>query len=323
MRVSVRTLLMARTRPGGGKTRDESGRCGGALAAWVTAFFRAPTPTKTRPQAEPDIRPTLHAVKNHPAPWLDVTSCRTAIWTMNPLALLLLAQLAAPARLTAPVLSFPEPGLDEGAAYQGYQTRFYRDAAANTVQIYLDGREGRVVTLLADAENASVGFSARDGQGRPTTLRWGGDRAGVAQSGRTRVIEYALTADAPTVQLGWFLLGSMRVERDFQYEKRHRAPYAAAVFTLPETDRLVAALERLPADVQRRHLALLGASDIATLRARLRPTVTTTADARRWVARVVQPSLDGRDTMVVEVRVDPRLVAASRAGDSISLGARR
>ena len=27
-----------------------------------------------------------------------------------------------------PVLSFPEPGLDDTAAYQGYQTRFYRDS---------------------------------------------------------------------------------------------------------------------------------------------------------------------------------------------------
>jgi hypothetical protein len=242
---------------------------------------------------------------------------------MSPFALLLLAQLAAPTRLTAPLLSFPEAGLDAGAAYQGYQTRFYRDAAANTIQIYLDGREGRVVTLLADAENASVGFSARDGQGKPVSLHWGAERAGVARTGRTRVLEYTLTGDGPTVQLGWFLLGSMRVERDFQYEKRHRAPYAGPAFTLPETDRLVAALGRLPADVQRRHLAMLGASDLATLRGRLRPTVTTTSTARRWVTRVVQPSLDGRDTMIVEVHADPRLVVASRAGDSVSLSARR
>jgi hypothetical protein len=241
---------------------------------------------------------------------------------MTPLALLLLAQLAAPTRLTAPVLAFPDSGLDEGAAYQGYQTRFYRDAAANTVQVYLDGREGRVVTLLADAENASVGFSARHGDGRPASLRWTGERAGVGRSGRARIIEYTLAADAPVVQLGWFLLGSMRVERDFQYEKRHRAPFAEPAFTLPETDRLVTALARLAPDVQRRHLALLGARDLDVLRARLHPTITTSAGATRWVTRVVQPSLDGRDTMIVEVHVDPRLVDATRAGDSLSLRTR-
>ena len=64
-------------------------------------------------------------------------------------------------RVITPALSFPEAGLDDAAAYQGYQTRLYRDAASNTVQIYLDRREGRVVHILADAENASAGFSAR------------------------------------------------------------------------------------------------------------------------------------------------------------------
>jgi hypothetical protein len=240
---------------------------------------------------------------------------------MNLLAIALLAQLAAPTRQTLPVLAFPEPGLDDSAAYHGYQTRFYRDAMANTVQIYLDGREGRVVTLLADAENASVGFSARDAEGRPAALQWNGDRAGVTVAGRTRTFEYHLAANVP-VQLGWFLLGSMRVERDFQYEKRHRAPFASAAFSLPETDRLVAALGRLAPEVRRRHLALIGARDMDELRARLRPTIATSATRTSWVARVVQPSLDGRDTMVIEVRTDPRVVEAVRAGDSLSLRAR-
>ena len=34
-----------------------------------------------------------------------------------------------------PVLAFPEPGLDDSSAYQGYQTRFYRDSRRNAVQI--------------------------------------------------------------------------------------------------------------------------------------------------------------------------------------------
>ena len=241
---------------------------------------------------------------------------------MNLLAIALLAQLAAPARQTPLVLGFPERGLDDSAAYQGYQTRFYRDALANTVQVYLDGREGRIVTLLADAENASVGFSARDADGRPAPLHWAGERAGVALAGRTRTFEYRLAADVPIVHLGWFLLGSMRVERDFQYEKRHRAPFASPPFSLPETDRLLAALGRLSPEDRRRHLALLGARDADALRARLQPTITTSGSRASWVARVVQPSLDGRDTMVVEVRIDPRLVDGARSGDSLSLRAR-
>ena len=54
---------------------------------------------------------------------------------MNLFTIAVLAQLAAPMPQALPVLSFPEPGLDDSAAYQGYQTRSFRDAAGNTVQI--------------------------------------------------------------------------------------------------------------------------------------------------------------------------------------------
>ncbi|MEP6858360.1 MAG: hypothetical protein ABI994_08225, partial [Gemmatimonadales bacterium] len=54
----------------------------------------------------------------------------------------------AQARTVQPVLGFPEQGIDDPAAYQGYQTRFFRDAKGNVVQVYLDARSGRVVTLL-------------------------------------------------------------------------------------------------------------------------------------------------------------------------------
>src|ERR1700730_11983361 len=110
---------------------------------------------------------------------------------MNLSSILLLAQLSVPAHQALPVLAFPERGLDDSSAYQGYQTRFFRDAAGNTVQIYLDAREGRVVHLLADADDESVGFSARDGAGRPATLRWdgAGEGAVVSRSGRTRTFE--------------------------------------------------------------------------------------------------------------------------------------
>src|SRR5688572_31459277 len=106
---------------------------------------------------------------------------------MNGLGIVLLFQLVAPARASHPVLSFPEPGLDDSAAYQGYQTRFFRDFASNTVQIYLDQRSGRVVHLLANAENESVGLSVRNSRGQPATISWGANSAArVTGSGRTR-----------------------------------------------------------------------------------------------------------------------------------------
>ena len=55
-----------------------------------------------------------------------------------PCSVRLPAQGLPPARQVLPVLDFPEPGLDDTASYQGYQTRFYRDSKQNTVQVYLE-----------------------------------------------------------------------------------------------------------------------------------------------------------------------------------------
>ena len=56
-----------------------------------------------------------------------------------------IAQLAAgaqpAARQVTPVLAFPEAGLDDPAAYRGYQTRFFRDASGH-VTGFADRREG-------------------------------------------------------------------------------------------------------------------------------------------------------------------------------------
>jgi hypothetical protein len=218
-----------------------------------------------------------------------------------------------------PLLSFPESGLDDSAAYHGYQTRFYRDASGNTLQIYLDGRSGRVVHLWADAEDESVGVTVRDGAGQPAPLRWSSAIPTVSTNGRARVFEYDLIADAARVDLGLFLLGSMRVERDFQYADRHRQAFASAPFALPEMDRLLAALERLDPQQRARHLAFLNASSLEQLRSRLRPVITSRREPTAWTARVVQPSLDARDTLTLEVRADSRRLGASQTGGVVSL----
>ncbi|HYS69540.1 MAG TPA: hypothetical protein VEM14_04815, partial [Gemmatimonadaceae bacterium] len=124
-----------------------------------------------------------------------------------------------------PILGFPEQGLDDPAAYQGYQTRFFRDTKGNVVQIYLDARSGRVVNLLADAIDESMGFTVRDATGKPIRLEWGTADATISQTGNRRTIEYQLVANAPKVVIGWILLGSMRVERDLGYSGRGLASY--------------------------------------------------------------------------------------------------
>ena len=238
------------------------------------------------------------------------------------------AQLAAfgptPTRPVAPVLAFPDRQLDDRAAYQGYVTRLFRDGAGNTLQIYLDTRSGRVVHLWADGENESIGFTARSG-GRPTVVRWGGDGASVSPATtntRARAVEYQLVADAPRIDLGLFLLGSMRVERDLQYAERHLKAFGSPTFPLPEIDRMLASLDRVDPAVRSQHLALIGAPDVAALRARLTPAIAIVPGDTAMTVRVIQPSLDARDTMAIELRADPRTVTAVRAGDSISLRAR-
>ena len=245
----------------------------------------------------------------------------SAVCVLNPLVMVLAAQLAVPAIERQPVLSFPEPGLDDSAAYNGYRTRLFRDGAGNTVQIYIDARAGRVVHVWADADDESLGFTARDGHGNVAPLHWNSSGAVVSGRSHQRIVEYSLVAETPRLDLGWFLLGSMRVERDLQYAGRQKTAFANAPFALPEIERMIAALHRLDPAERREHLALLNASSENALRARLMPAITTSATGTLIVTHVVQPALDGRDTLMLEIRTDRRRVRTVVEGDSVSLRA--
>src|SRR3989442_1281866 len=174
-----------------------------------------------------------------------------------------------------PYLAFPEPGLDDPAAYEGYETRVYRDASGNALQVYVRGSSGRVVNLWADAANESVGFTVRDSSGKPAELAWGSSGAAVTASARTRSLSYGIEAPSE-VRIGLFLLGSMRVERDFQYAGRDSLPLDAAPFPQPELSELIDHIATLPAAERARHLSLLGVKTIGALRARLAPRIVLT-----------------------------------------------
>jgi hypothetical protein len=211
---------------------------------------------------------------------------------------------------TEPVLSFPEAGLDDPSAYQGYQTRFYRDSKRNAVQIYLEPEAGRIVLVWADAANESVGLTLRDRAGKPVRVTWAADSATIAALGASRSIEYALRVESPEIELGWFVLGSMRIERDFVYAERHLLPFSAAPFRVAEESLLVARVAGLPPDTRRAHLALLDAATLDELRSRLEPAIASTRLADGWLVRVERPSLDGRNRLRLELRAAP--------GDSVS-----
>ncbi|HXL85572.1 MAG TPA: hypothetical protein VN927_00080, partial [Gemmatimonadaceae bacterium] len=229
------------------------------------------------------------------------------MWTLGLTGFALTAvPLAAQTRTVQPVLAFPEPGLDDSAAYQGYQTRFFRDTKGNVVQIYLDARSGRVVNLLADAVNESVGFTVRDGAGKPVRLEWGSADAIISQTGNRRTIEYQLVANAPQILIGWILLGSMRVERDLSYSGRQLERFDWPTFRLREQEELIANLDRVDPAERQRALGLVNARFTSELRARLQPDVITTGVRDRRGVSAIQTTLDGKTNLQLELSADPR-----------------
>src|SRR5882672_12272047 len=190
------------------------------------------------------MRAALTLVKRGSPGWRNDSACRTIPRPMSVLALLLAAQTAIRVDTVPPYLAFPEPGLDDPAAYEGYQTRVYQDASGNAFQVYLKGSSGRVVNLWADAANESAGFTVRDSAGKPAELAWGSSGAVVTRSARTRSVSYGLELPS-SVTVGLFLLGSMRVERDLQYAGRDTLPLDSPAFPQPELAELIDRIAKL------------------------------------------------------------------------------
>ncbi|PYP20524.1 MAG: hypothetical protein DMD54_00825 [Gemmatimonadetes bacterium] len=202
----------------------------------------------------------------------------------------LLAIQAASVREAQPVLEFPTAGLDDSAAYEGYTARVYRDRRGNAVEIYIDGKTGRVVHLWADALNESIGFTVRDSGGKAAGA-FGEEKASVGITGGRRWLLYSLTVPGGrSTQIGQFLLGSMRVERDFGYGSRVNDSIDAPTFVPQEFTQLADRLD-------------------SVYTKRLTPSFSLTPAT--WRVRVSQPSLDGKNHLVVTLSGDARLSRAS------------
>jgi len=208
---------------------------------------------------------------------------------------ILLAIQTAPAREAPPVLEFPTRGLDDSAAYAGYSARLYRDSRRNAVEIYIDGKTGRVVHLWADALNESIGFTVRDSGGQETNaggqttnaaVAFGAGQATVGATGGRRWLRYRLTVQGGrSTQIGQFLLGSMRIERDFGYAGRVRDSINAPAFVPQEFTALARRLG-------------------GAYPSRLVPLLSLTRSRSRWSAQVYQPSLDARNHMWLTISGD-------------------
>ncbi len=249
---------------------------------------------------------------------------------MSPLLLAVMVSVAFPlsrrergsggeADTVPPYLAFPEPGLDDPAAYEGYQTRVYQDASGNGFQVYLKS-SGRVVNLWADAANESVGFSVRDSTGKPAELAWGSSGAVVERStaGRTRSVSYGLEAPS-TVKIGLLLLGSMRVERDFGYGERDSLPLDAPPFVQSELTQLIDHIAKLKPAERVRHLALLGVKSVEALRARLSPRINLQRGDTVWNVAVEQPSFDGKTHLWLSLEGDTRETVPAVSGNVVTI----
>ncbi len=216
---------------------------------------------------------------------------------------ILLALQTAPAREAPPVLQFPTPGLDDPAAYEGYTARLYRDARGNSVEIYIEGKTGRVVHLWGDALNESIGFTVRDAGGQEATAAVAFDSGGatVGATGGRRWLRYPLTVQGGrSIRLGHFLLGSMRIERDFGYANRVRDPIDAPTFVVPEMAQFAQRMG--PPYTQR-----------------VTPSVRLTSTPRDWTMRASQPSLDGKNHLWLTLRGDARTTRVRLAGGVLTI----
>ncbi len=242
------------------------------------------------------------------------------------LGLVLLPACEAPpgaeGEVQTPVLAAPEVGLDDPAAYEGYATRFFRDSHGNTFQIYVDSRAGRVVHVWANAANESAAFTVRDAAGRPAPVVWLGAGAVAEGDGESRTMRHRLAAEVGELEIGWFLLGTMRQERDFQYLEWDQRPFSDPPFVFAELTDLIASLERLPAEERARHLSLLSARDVDELRSRLHPRIDLTLGDTGWSVLVEHTSLDGQNHMTLGLRDDSGASTAIVSDSRISVRAR-
>src|SRR5262245_48450037 len=216
----------------------------------------------------------------------------------------------------APVLNFPETGMDDPARYKDYVTRFYRDSSKNALETYMNRVTGRAVNLWADSANESLSFTFR---GAP--LQWCSDTADITNEENRRFIQYDLCASATSLEIGHLLLGTMRKERDFQYFKKDQLPFDSEPFLEPELLQLIANLEKLAAEERNAQLKLLEAQSTKELRERMEPTFKQSGTK----ISAEQISFDGKNHLWLDIegidtqaKLNPHSITFS-ASDKIHL----
>ncbi|MBI2619178.1 MAG: hypothetical protein HYW57_03775 [Ignavibacteriales bacterium] len=214
------------------------------------------------------------------------------------------------AQSITPVLEFPHPSLDDPDTYRGYVTRFYRDRNENTMQVYIDQSSGRTVHVWGNAANESIGFTARDRNGRQEPFAWEGTGAELDTSNGIRLLRHTFRSTSPHVSVGLFLLGSMRREREYQYHQKHLLEFGTErKFVEPEIVEFLDLIQPLSKADRKRILSTLEAESMEELRGRIYPTVTIDETESTTTVRILKYSLDGKNRLLLELKADRRDVS--------------
>jgi len=128
-------------------------------------------------------------------------------------------------------ITIPDPLIDDLSSYGDYLTKLFRYPNGSTLQVYYDN--GRLVSLIVNEMNESVGFTIRNRDFSYPKVDILNSRAGFENG--VYVFEVDIKIQSNEVMLGHFLLGSMRFERDFQYQKLHLRPFKSLKYSfIPE-----------------------------------------------------------------------------------------
>ncbi len=201
-----------------------------------------------------------------------------------------------------PIIELPDLRIDDLTAYQGYTTRFYRDSAGNTLQISLNKNTGRVVHLLANGANESISFTVRNPDGHPEQMRWHSDGAVIFKQNNRRFVEYTIYSPSSEIDIGLFLLGSMRKEREFQYHQIHLEQFGIEKeFIEPEFIELINNINRLPARYNEDILWELRATSIDDLEHRLLPTISIHSEQDKYLLRIEQYTFEMKNLLSLEL----------------------
>jgi hypothetical protein len=222
-----------------------------------------------------------------------------------------------------PIVEFPQDGIDDPEVYSGYTTRFYKDTKRNTAQIIINSKSRRVTNLFADAANESISFSWHDLQNDNSNLKFVSPNAFVTEDGNLRTVEYALASSSGSVEIGLFLLSTMRVERDFHYQGRYMLPLnTEPVFEITELTNMIENMNRLPENIRNEHLALLDAASTEQLKQRLSPEVKLSKQNEYAGISIRQISFDGKNILSLEIKVDTNSASIINHGNHVTLSSR-